>query len=78
MGENVPVAAQHFNAVFPAILSVYCAAIAFNFFDKMVAACTFGRGLHSSTFQLNLSALYGRGGARRGCVARVKGVLGGV
>jgi hypothetical protein len=36
-----------------------------------------GRGLHSSTFQLNLSALYGIGGARRGYVARVKGVLGG-
>ena len=36
-----------------------------------------GRGLHSSTSQLNLSALYGIGGARRGCVARVKGVLGG-
>ena len=33
-----------------------------------------GRGLHSSTFQLNLSALYGIGGARRGCIARVKGV----
>ena len=29
-----------------------------------------------STFQLNLSALYVIGGARRGCVARVKGVLG--
>ena len=37
-----------------------------------------GRGLHSSTFQLNLSALYGIGGVRRGCVARVHGVLGGV
>ena len=37
-----------------------------------------GRGLHSFTFQLNLSALYGIGGARRGCVARVKGVFGGV
>jgi len=36
------------------------------------------RGLHSSTFQLKLSALYGIGGARRGCVARVKGELGGV
>jgi hypothetical protein len=34
-----------------------------------------GRGLHSSTFQLNLSALYGMRGAHRGCVARVKGVL---
>ena len=36
------------------------------------------RGLHSSTFQLNLSALFEIGGARKGCVARVKGVLGGV
>jgi hypothetical protein len=36
------------------------------------------RGLHSSTFQLNLGALYGIGGVRRGRVARVKGVLGGV
>jgi ubiquitin len=35
-----------------------------------------GKGLHSSTFQLNLSALYGIGGAPRGCVARVKGVFG--
>ena len=34
-----------------------------------------GRGLHSSTVQLNLSALYGIGGARRGRVARVKGVF---
>jgi hypothetical protein len=34
-----------------------------------------GRGLHSSTFQLNLSALYGIRGARRGCVARVKGMF---
>ena len=34
-----------------------------------------GRGLHSSTTQLNWSALYGRGGARRGCVARVEGVF---
>ena len=37
-----------------------------------------GRGLHSSTSLLNLSALYGIGGARRGCVSRVQGVLGGV
>jgi hypothetical protein len=36
------------------------------------------RGLHSSTFQLNLSALYGIGAARRDCVAHVQGVLGGV
>jgi len=34
----------------------------------------FGWGLHSSTFQLNLSALYGIGGARWGYVARVEGV----
>jgi hypothetical protein len=36
------------------------------------------RGLHSSTFQLNLSASYGIGGALRGCVARVRGLLEGV
>jgi len=35
-----------------------------------------GRGLHSLTSQLNLSALHGIGGARRGYVARVKGLLG--
>ena len=34
-----------------------------------------GKALHSSTYQLNLSASYDLGGARRGCVARVKGVL---
>ena len=34
-----------------------------------------GRGsLYSSTFQLNLSAFHEIGGARRSCVARVKGV----
>ena len=43
-----------------------------------VDAAVGGRGLHSSTFQLNLSALYGIGGARRGCVALLKGVLRGV
>ena len=32
------------------------------------------KGLHSFTFQLNLSAFYDIGGARRDCVARVKGV----
>ena len=37
-----------------------------------------GRGLHSSTSQLNLRVFYGIGGARRNCVARGKGVLGGV
>ena len=36
------------------------------------------RGLHSPTFRLNLSALYGIGGAARDYVARIKGVLGGV
>jgi hypothetical protein len=35
-----------------------------------------GRGLHSSTSQLNQSAFDGIGGARRGCVARVKVVSG--
>ena len=33
------------------------------------------RGLPSFTSQLNLSAFYGIGGARRGCAARVKGVF---
>jgi succinate dehydrogenase/fumarate reductase flavoprotein subunit len=37
-----------------------------------------GRGLHSFTSQLNLSAFHGIGGACRGCVAHGKGVLGGV
>ena len=37
-----------------------------------------GRGLHPSSFQLNLSALYGIGGARRGYVAYVKRVSGDV
>jgi hypothetical protein len=32
-------------------------------------------GLHSFTSQLKLSAFYGIGGARRGCVAHVKGVF---
>jgi hypothetical protein len=35
-----------------------------------------GRGLHYATFQLNLSALHDIGGARWGCLALVKGVLG--
>jgi len=39
---------------------------------------TGGRGSNSFTSQLNLSALYGIGGARRDCVARARGVLGGV
>jgi len=37
-----------------------------------------GRGLNSFTSQLNMSASYGIWGARRGCVAGVKGGLGGV
>ena len=37
-----------------------------------------GRGLHSFTSQLNLSAFCALGGAPRGCVARDKGLLGGV
>jgi hypothetical protein len=46
---------------------------------RMVMDGPGGRGLHSSSIQLNLSALYGIGGrARRDCVARVKGVSGGV
>jgi len=36
------------------------------------------RGLHSSTVQRNLRALHWTGGARRGCVSRVKGVVWGV
>jgi hypothetical protein len=39
------------------------------------AARPLGRGLHSFASQLNLSAVYGIGGARRGCVAPVKGVF---
>jgi len=37
-----------------------------------------GRGLHSSTLQLNVSALYGIGAARRGCTARLRGMFWGV
>ena len=37
-----------------------------------------GRGLHSFTSKLNLSTFYWIGGTRRGWVAHVKGVLGGV
>ena len=35
------------------------------------------RGLHSFASRLNLSDVYGIGVARRGCVSRMKGVLGG-
>jgi len=51
--------------------NLYRSAILARFVQGVV-----GRGLHSSTFQLNLSALYWIGGTRRGCVACVKGVLG--
>jgi len=34
------------------------------------------RGLHSFTSQLNLSAFYGIGGGRRGCVAVLRGCKG--
>ena len=37
-----------------------------------------GRGLHSSTSQLNLSAFRGIGGALRGCVRGVQEVSGGI
>ena len=37
-----------------------------------------GRGLHSPTFQLNLSALCGIGGASRGCLGGVREVSGGI
>ena len=43
-----------------------------------LAGALTGRGLHSFTSQLNLSAFYGIGGARRDCVAHVKGMLGGL
>jgi len=35
-----------------------------------------GRGLHSSTFQLNFSGFCERGGERRGCAARLRGCQG--
>ena len=44
-------------------------------FDEIVADLVAGRCLHSLTSQLNLSAFYGIGGARRDGVARVMGVL---
>jgi len=47
-------------------------------FSLSPAMAKMGRRLHSFASQLNLSALCGIGGARRDCVARVKGVLGGV
>jgi len=42
------------------------------------AAAVPGRGLHSSTFRLNLSALCGIGGASEGCLGVVQGVLEGI
>ena len=38
-------------------------------------AMDYGRGSHSLTSKLNLSAFSGIGGVRRDCVARVKGVF---
>jgi hypothetical protein len=49
--------------------------------DQVLLSCSHvfhGRGLHWFTSQLNLSALYGIGGVRKGCVARFDGVLWGV
>ena len=46
------------------------------FLGLAVVGCrVFGRGLHSSTFQLNLSAFSGIGGAFRGCLRGVQGVV---
>ena len=39
MAKNVPLAAQRFNAVFPAFLGLYCAAVAFGFFDTILRRC---------------------------------------
>ena len=50
-------------------------AKAIRFFDRKDFYSVHGRGLHSSTSQLNLTALHGSGGVRRGFVARVKGVF---
>jgi len=47
-------------------------------YKRIMPGRIIGRGLPSPTFQLNLSALYGIGGGRRGCVAHIKGVSGGV
>jgi len=37
-----------------------------------------GRGLHSSTFRVNLSAFCGIGGALRGCLGGVRGLPGAI
>ena len=37
-----------------------------------------GRGLHSFTFQINVSAFCGIGGASKGCLGAIEGVLWGV
>jgi hypothetical protein len=48
-------------------------------FDTVFAQASSQEGAYTrSTFQLNLSALYGMGATPRGCVARVEGVLEGV
>jgi hypothetical protein len=66
------------NDVFPKVLKLSsevseCKPLGIGIFESPT-----GRGSHSSTLQLNLSAFYDIGGARDGCVARVKGVLEGV
>jgi len=58
----------------PASASASASPSPSGFFGVCMSPTT--RGLHSLTSQLNLSAFYGMGGARRGCIARIKGVLG--
>jgi hypothetical protein len=58
-----------FERWLPNLMLFYCNT----FFFYLTAL---GAGAYTyPLFQLNLSALYGIGGARRGCVARVKGVF---
>jgi len=44
---------------------------------RLVRGAVRGRGLHSSTFQLNLSAFYGIGGVRKGLCSPCQGGVGG-
>ena len=50
----------------------------YNAYALEIASVSPGRGLHSSTFRLNVSAFYGMGGAFRGCGGGVQEVAGGV
>jgi hypothetical protein len=62
----------------PKVLSDYPGGV-FSTLLAAVGAADLGRGLHSLTSKLNLSAIDGIGVAHRGsCVARDKGVLGDV